>query len=578
MHRILIVEDSETQALQLRYTLEEEGWQVVCASNAEAALAELNRELPDLILADYYLPGMRGDELCRQIRMNVNTRGIPILMLTVDETHDAETHGLQSGADDYLPKSADRDILLLRVRALLRKSQAQAAVLGRGDSHFNRARMLAIDDSPTYLQYLAEELRSENYQVEEASGGAEGLDRLARQAFDCVLVDLVMPGIDGIEVCRRITEMRRSMDNPTVVLMLTSRENKEDMTRGLEAGADDFVGKSSDMAVLKARIRALLRRKFFQEENRRIIEELKNKELETVRARAEKDAAEVRAALAEELAQTNRDRQEANRKLKETQMHLVQSEKMASLGQLVAGIAHEVNNPLAFVMNNLFTIETQLNRLGGEATSRLSETSWKRLEKIRLRVGDMRQGLERVKELVLDLRTFSRLDEGKFKTIDVGQSIDAVLRFLHHKMKGRIEVEKNYGPVRDLSCYAGQLNQVFMNVLANAVDAIEGAGKITITTATQDGMFLITVRDTGRGIPESIRHRVFEPFFTTKGVGQGTGLGLAISYGIIQAHGGAIQASSREGEGTEFVIRIPLALEEESRYESQRSKRDGTCG
>src|SRR5262249_43612525 len=275
--------------------------------------------------------------------------------------------------------------------------------------------------------------------------------------------------------------------------------------------------------------------------------------LETVRARAEKEAAEARAALAEELAQTNRELEETNRKLKETQMHLVQREKMASLGQLVAGIAHEVNNPLAFVMNNLFTIETQLSRLGGETTSRLSEASLKRLEKIRLRVGDMRQGLERVKELVLDLRTFSRLDEGRFKTIDVGQSIDSVLRFLHHKMKGRIKVDKNYGPVRKLSCYAGQLNQVFMNVIANAVDAIEGEGTITITTGTEDGVFLISVRDTGRGIPESIRHRIFEPFFTTKPVGQGTGLGLAISYGIIQAHGGAIQAHSREGEGTECV-------------------------
>ncbi len=138
--------------------------------------------------------------------------------------------------------------------------------------------------------------------------------------------------------------------------MLTARETKEDMTRGLEAGADDFVGKSSDLAVLKARIRALLRRKFFQEENRKIVEELKNKELETVRARTEKEAAEARAALAEELA-------ENNRKLKEAQTHLIHSEKMASLGQLVAGIAHEINNPLAFVLNNLFTVESSFNQV-----------------------------------------------------------------------------------------------------------------------------------------------------------------------------------------------------------------------
>lgn len=270
-------------------------------------------------------------------------------------------------------------------------------------------------------------------------------------------------------------------------------------------------------------------------------------------------------ALSSELEQRVDERTaellDANRKLKETQMHLIQTEKMASLGQLVAGIAHEINNPLAFGLNNLFVIESQADGLAREAGPVLPERSLKRLEKIRACLGDIRQGLERVKELVADLRTFSRLDEGKFKTIDVGQSIDSVLRFLHHKMKGRIKVEKRYGEVRSLGCYAGQLNQVLMNILANAAEAIEEEGKITITTGVQDGMFLISVRDTGKGIAEKIRHRIFEPFFTTKPVGQGTGLGLAISYGIIQAHRGEIEVSSRESEGTEFIIKIPLALE-----------------
>lgn len=561
-YRIMVVEDSGTQALQLQCILEEEGWEVVCAPAAEPALAELNRRLPDLIVVDYYLPGMRGDELCRRIRMNVDTRGVPILMLTVEETHSAETQGLESGADDYLPKSVDPDILLLRIRGLLRKSQAQASILGRGDSSFGRARLLAIDDSPTYLLRLADELRKEEYSVTEATGGQEGLNRLAQESFDCALVDLVMPEVDGIEVCRRIVQMRQATDNPMAVLMLTASENKDDMTRGLEAGADDFVGKSSDMAVLKARIRALLRRKFFQEENRRIAEELKNRELEAVRARAETEAAEIRATLAEKLTETNRELEQANRKLKETQTHLVQTEKMASLGQLVAGIAHEINNPLAFVLNNLFMVDEQMGRLEREVGSALPEASRKRLAKMQTQVGDMRLGLERVKELIADLRTFSRLDEGKFKTVDIHLSIDSVLRFLHHKMKDRIEVEKKYGPLGALTCYAGQLNQVLMNVLANAADAITGKGKITIATGTQKGMFWISIRDSGTGIPDAIRHRIFEPFFTTKPVGQGTGLGLAISYGIIQAHHGEITVNTPDDGGVEFIIRIPLGLEE----------------
>lgn len=553
--RIMVVEDSETQALKMRYVLEAEGWEVISASSAEMCLDSLNRAVPDLILVDYHLPGIRGDELCRRIRMNVNTRGIPVLMLTVEENHGAELHGLESGADDYVSKSVDAEILLARIRALLRKSPSQTSVLSPADSSFKRSRLLAIDDSPTYLQYLAEELGDEGYQVEQVASGRAGLDRLATEAFDCALVDLEMPDLSGIDVCRRIVELRHKTDNFISVLMLTARETKEDMTRGLEAGADDFVGKSSDLAVLKARIRALLRRKFFQEENRKIVEELKNKELETVRARAEKETAEARAALAEELAETNR-------KLKETQTHLIHSEKMASLGQLVAGIAHEINNPLAFVLNNLFTVENTFSQVVSQIESHLSAASMTKVEKIRTRLGGMRQGLERVKELVLKLRTFSRLDEGEFKTVDIHESVDSVLLFLQHQIKGRIEIEKHYGAVDKLACYAGGVNQVLMNLLANALYAIEGRGRIVITTSQAEDVFSISVRDTGKGIPETIRHRIFEPFFTTKPMGQGTGLGLAISYGIVQAHRGTIEVHSEENVGTEFIIRLPMILDE----------------
>jgi two-component system NtrC family sensor kinase len=303
----------------------------------------------------------------------------------------------------------------------------------------------------------------------------------------------------------------------------------------------------------------LLRRKFFQEENRRIVEELKNKELEAVRSRAEREAAEVRAALAGELAHTNQELEATNRKLKETHTYLIQSEKMASLGQLVAGIAHEINNPLAFVINNIFVVQQSLDRLISE-TSDISPSSLPRLDKVRRQVGEMLEGAERVKDLVSKLRTFSRLDEGEFKTVNIHESIESVLLFLRHKMQDRIEVERNYGSVDHLSCFAGELNQVIMNVIANAIDSIEGRGKITLTTKQQDGYFCISVRDTGKGIPPEIRNRVFEPFFTTKPVGHGTGLGLAISYGILKAHDGSIELVSEEGKGTEFTLKIPLSL------------------
>ncbi|MGE5514448.1 MAG: response regulator [Bacteroidota bacterium] len=557
---ILIVEDSATQALKLQHVLESEGFRTICAFSAEEALEQLNRTLPNLMIVDYHLPGIQGDELCRQVHMDLTTRSIPILMLTADETQATELHGLESGADDFVAKSEDVGILLLRVHNLLRKSRQDSSVLDVARSLFRRARILIIDDSPTYRETLAQELREEGCEVVQVTCGPDGLQRLAESDYDCVMVDMVMPDMDGIAVCKELSALRSDNDAPLVVLMLSAYENKENVTRALEAGADDFIGKSTEMSVLRARLRALLRRKFLLEQNQRIIEEFRLREMETLRAKAEKEAAEARAALAEGLARANAELEEANAKLRETQVHLIQSEKMASLGQLVAGIAHEINNPLSFALSNVFTIEGWLADAVADGDENLSAEMRGRLEKARARVVDTGQGLERVRELVVKLRTFSRLDEGEFKTIDVREAIDSVLLFLRHKTSDRIEVVRDFGPRSELACFAGQLNQVLMNVVANAVDAIADKGTITIRTGIEDDMFLISVRDSGCGIPREYVERIFDPFFTTKPVGQGTGLGLAITYKIVQAHQGRLEVRSEPGQGTEMRVLIPLGL------------------
>ena len=557
---IVVVEDSETQAFRLRILLEEQGWEVSIAGAAEAALAALGDPLPDLILCDYNLPGMRGDEFCRRIRTNLNTRGIPILMITSSAPDTVEIQSLKSGADGYVSKSESIEILIVRIRALLRKAPAQGAALNSHDSAFGAARLLAIDDSSTYRAFLDAELRSQGYEVETASSGEEGLSRLANEKFDCVLVDLQMAGMDGLEVCQQIAAIQ-SLNRGIPVIMVTGAAQPGDLNRALQAGADDFVLKSGDLAVFRARIQALMRRRLFQEDGLRVGEELRARELEVSHDRAEREISDTRFAMAEKLVQANHDLQEANRKLKETQAQLIQNEKMASLGQLVAGIAHEINNPLAFVVNNLFIVESGLDGLGPETERCLSEPSLLKLRKARTRLGEMKQGLDRVKELVLDLRTFSRLDEGEFKTVDVVETIDAALLLMKHRLDGRIHVEKHYVAERMLCCSAGRLHQVLMNLIANAVDAIAGDGKIVISTSQTPDDFLISVRDDGAGIPEEIRSRIFDPFFTTKPVGQGTGLGLAISYGIIQDHGGSIEVQSEAGAGTEFIVRIPLKLQ-----------------
>ena len=240
---------------------------------------------------------------------------------------------------------------------------------------------------------------------------------------------------------------------------------------------------------------------------------------------------------------------------------LMGPEKMASLGVWAAGIAHELNNPLAVVVNNLFLVQGDFDGLRPVLEPHLPEPTSARLREMQARLVEMREGLERMKELILELRAFPRLDAGEFRTIDVAETMDSVLLMLKHKTNGRILVERNYAPARKLSCCAGPIHQVLMNLIANAADAISGEGKIVVTTGQTPDMFLISIRDSGAGIPRGIRDRIFDPFFTTKRASQGTGLGLAISNTIVQDHGGSIEVESEEGAGAEFVVKIPLGLE-----------------
>jgi two-component system, NtrC family, sensor kinase len=406
--QVLIVEDSPTQALRLTALLEDEGMDVHCAVSAEEALDYLTGSRPDLIVIDYHLPSMQGDELCRQIRMNPATGDILLLILTDDVQDVVERQGLESGADDHLPKSADADGLMARIYALLRTQRRRAGSVFAPSAYFQRHHLVVVDDSRTFLELVRHELSYDGYGITTFVDGGEALDFVVREGCDCILVDLMMPGMDGIELCRRLDDYRGRSGLWFPVLMVTGRDSKDDMMRALEAGADDFVGKSSDVAILRARIRALLRRKLQRDEHDRISVEFRNKELEVTRERAERESAERRAALAGEL-------EAANRELKETQAQLIQAAKMASLGQLVAGIAHEVNNPLAYVMSHLDTVQRSLGKVADQVLPLLDDAHKPAFAKATDRLADIRGGLERVRDLVTKLRTFSRLDEGAFK-------------------------------------------------------------------------------------------------------------------------------------------------------------------
>ncbi|MGZ3769249.1 MAG: ATP-binding protein [Bdellovibrio sp.] len=273
----------------------------------------------------------------------------------------------------------------------------------------------------------------------------------------------------------------------------------------------------------------------------------------------------------------------ANKELKETQTKLVHSAKMVSLGQLVAGVAHELNNPIGFIYSNMTHLKEYSEKL--IEIAEVAEKDPVKLPSLKENyefdyivtdlpklVASCQDGARRTRDIVLGLRNFSRLEEAKLQEIDVHQSLDTTLNLLQGEIKNRIEIHRQYEPTPLIHCYASQINQVFMNILSNAVQAIEGAGHIWIsTTALKDykghgekntkgrhGWVQIAIQDSGKGMSPETLEKIFDPFFTTKGVGQGTGLGLSISYGIIQNHGGDIHARSELGVGTEFILILPV--------------------
>jgi len=306
-------------------------------------------------------------------------------------------------------------------------------------------------------------------------------------------------------------------------------------------------------------------------------------QLQATNQRLEETQSKLETMLRQE-SETRQEVEQANQKIKETQMQLVQSEKMASLGQLVAGIAHEINNPVNFVFAGTDSLRTVLEDFAEivdkcdemSEIETLEEYQEQRMELLELKedlefeemredmfslLGDIRNGAQRTAEIVKGLRTFSRLDEHDIKSANLHENLDSTLVILHNNYKNRIEIVKDYAPnLPEIDCLPGQINQVFMNVLVNAMQAIVDEGTITIRTEylPDNHDVRISITDTGRGMPEEIRTKIFEPFFTTKDVGEGTGMGLSITHGIIQKHSGRIEVESLPNQGTTFQIILPI--------------------
>lgn len=557
---ILLIEDSATQALKFADALSQKGYTVNCVRSGEEAIETLRKAIPDVIIVDYFLPGMNGDELCRRIRLNSTTRAVPILLMTGSSDDQIETIGLRSGVDDYVSKRENVELVALRIEALLRRYQASHSLSNRGEM-IRQPRILIVDDCEVWREFISRKLADSGYSIETAKDAEAGWEKFQQVTFDGAIIDLNLPTISGTWLCDKIVVAQEQGGNQCIIMMMTGEENPEKSLEMLEAGADDVVFKSRKIDVIKARLESLLRRKIVYEEHQRIQNEYREQERQLLLAEAEKESAEERAALADSLERKNFELERAYRELQSAQSQLVHQAKLASLGELVAGIAHEINNPLGFVMSHVETVRDALTSVFERQTQAPNVQSRELIEKALKRVESMETGLERIRDLVINLRTFSRIDEGVVKEIDIHESLDATLALLQHRIRDQITVNRDYQAAPKVQCQPGPLTQVWMNLITNAIDAMQGDGSLTIETRNDNGDIVVSVADTGCGISPDVTPRIFEPFYTTKDQGEGTGLGLSISYSVIRAHQGDIRVESAPAKGTRFTVRLPRATD-----------------
>ncbi len=423
--------------------------------------------------------------------------------------------------------------------------------------------ILIVDDTPNNIRLLFDVLDSAGFDISVVRNGETALEKLHHIQPDLILLDVMMPGIDGFETCRRIKANPDTQDIP--IVFMTALSDTEHKVGGLQIGAIDYITKPIQVEEVLARVNVHLN--------------LRNVQLQVQQEVIERKKTEV------ELRQTLASMQQM-------QTQLIQSEKMSALGNLVAGVAHEINNPLGFLNGSIRNATDNVKdlfehiQLYQQECSSPTDTITEHAEKIDLEYINedlplifdaMQKATNRIQSISNSLRTFSRGDTQCKVSADLHEGIDSTILILKYRLKANdkrpaIEVVTDYGDLPQIKCFPGQLNQVFMNLLANAIDALEESSKeltfkeielnpnrIIIKTSLEDNDIKIIIADNGKGMPEQIKHKIFDHLFTTKEVGKGTGLGLSIARQILlEKHGGNLEVNSQLGKGTEFVITIPF--------------------
>ncbi|MEM6448975.1 MAG: response regulator [Cyanobacteria bacterium P01_D01_bin.105] len=425
--------------------------------------------------------------------------------------------------------------------------------------------VLIVDDNITNLKVLSTSLSEFGLDVLVAQSGESALKKIQYAQPDLILLDVMMPGIDGFETCRQLKGDERYQAIP--VIFMTALTDLTNKVKGLSLGAVDYISKPFHEAEVLSRVKIHLR---LHHLNRVLAQ--KNQQLER--------EMQERSAYAEHLQITLQD-------LQNTQMQLIQSEKMSALGKMVAGIAHEINNPMSFVYGNLMPLHdyvqdfSDLLSLYAQQCPEPNALLQEKLNEVDLNfmqadiqriLKSMETGTQRVQEIVLSLQDFSHLDQAGRKATDIHAGLDNTMLLLKHRLQAtnhrpEIKLIKSYGEIPAVEGYPKSLNQVFLHILNNAIEALSAEQTepaITISTdlspAESPSKFVrITISDNGAGIAKELQSQILNPFFTTKPIGDGTGLGLSVSHQIVtKQHRGHLRCVSQLGEGTQIVIELPL--------------------
>ncbi|MCL4457054.1 MAG: response regulator [Nitrospirae bacterium] len=535
--KILIVDDEPSVVKLISSLISRYGYAFETAGNGLEAIEKARAINPDAILIDVLMPEMDGIEATSILKKDPETMHIPIISFSQTGDNETKIRCLNAGANDFLSKPIDPTELIVRLKNII-------------------------------LLKRTEDIKVKNEILTKTIKAIENAKREWELTMDCISDIVMLINIkDTILRCNKILTTITGKPYGELVGMKWQDILKE----------SGFTFKIKPPATIE----------YYHPGGKYFIYDIYYlKELENSAYAAVITLHDIteRKHTEEMLENKNKEIEKAYTDLKAAQSQILQQEKMASIGQLAAGIAHEINNPVGFVMSNLNTLQKYTDRInefvriqsasledatkelgieGEKFTGKIAEH--KKSQKLDYVLGDSAtlikeslEGMERVKKIVQDLKSFSRVDEAERKTANINEGIESTVNIVWNELKYKATVKKEYGDIPPTKCNAGQLNQVFMNILVNAAHAIEKQGEITIKTRHEDNNIFVSISDTGHGIPADKIHRIFEPFFTTKEVGKGTGLGLSIAYDIVKKHNGDIMVESEVGRGTTFTVKIPV--------------------